>query len=250
MVAISPLPFLPITPSPLQLSRGVMQVAGTRLRVTGREHIPDNMPTVVVSNHRSVLDAPVLMTGLNRSIAFVCHHYMANVPGLRDLVTQFGAFPLDSPGSRQRSFFRNAFQRLRDRDIIGLFPEGAEPMVKLRPPTTISPFQRGVAHLALRAPVDRLAILPVALASADEGFESPIPLRLLSWFDPHEPLFQQTGGHPLLVYRRVEVRIGEPIWVSASERAAYRGRQGSAIAHDLTQQCQRRVQHLLAAPFR
>jgi 1-acyl-sn-glycerol-3-phosphate acyltransferase len=181
------------------------------------------------------------MTALNRDIAFVCHQYMANVPVLRDLVDQFGAFPLDTP----RRFFDEGYQRLSRQEAIGIFPEGAKSMVALHPPNLVNPFHRGFAHLALRVPVEPLALLPVALVSDELGFESPIPLRLLGWFDPSEPLFQRSGGHPLVFYQDVEVRIGEPIWVTPQDRQQYQGRQGSDRAQALTDACWTAVHELL-----
>ena len=234
MTALSHLWLPPLAPpEPLDLSQGVLQLAGTQIKVSGRHQIPAGCPLVVVSNHRSPLDAPVLMAGLGRNIAFACHQYMANVPVLRDLIEPFGAFPLETP----RHFFYQAYQRLRRCQTIGIFPEGAQPMVKVQPPRFVNSFQRGFAHLALRVPVSSLAVLPVALVSDDEGFESPIPLRLLGWFDPSEPLFQQSGGHPLVLYRQVEVRIGAPLWITPSDRQRYQGRQGGLQAQELAEAC-------------
>ncbi|HEY9888361.1 MAG TPA: lysophospholipid acyltransferase family protein [Candidatus Obscuribacterales bacterium] len=228
---------------PLALSRGVLQCLGTKIEVRGRQHIPTDVPLMVVSNHRSPLDALVLMTGINRDIAFVCHQYMGNVPLLRDVVQQFGAFPLETP----HRLFRQGYRRLRQREVVGIFPEGARPMVQLQPPRVVNPFQRGFAHLALRLPIEPLALLPVAIVSDEVGFESPIPLSLLGWFDPSEPLFRQGGGHPLVFYREVQVHIGAPIWVTAGDRAHYQGRTGTAQAQQLTDSCWAAVRDLLQA---
>lgn len=250
MAALAPPWFSwPQPPPPLFLSQQVLSLVGTQVQVTGREHIPPATPVLVVSNHRSLIDVPVLMAALDRPIAFACHPYMAQVPMLRDVVHQFGAFPLDHPCRRYGLFFRRAVAHLRQHQALGIFPEGAQPMVQLQAPTALNPFQRGFAHLALRAAVPRLAVLPVAMVSRDRGFESPIPVRLLSWFDPTEPLFQQPGGHPVVVYRRVQVRIGEPLWITAAERQRYRGREGVRLAQALSDDCWQRVRsQLQSAP--
>lgn len=245
MAAIASPPFLPTAANPLQLSQGLLQACGTQLRCTGQHHVPTGMPLLVVSNHRGLLDPPVLMAALQRNIAFACHPYMANVPVLREVVHQFGALPLDTPHQKERLFFRRASERLRQRGAVGIFPEGARPMVTLQPPRLVNSFQRGFAHLALRATCEPLALLPVALVSDDEGFESPIPLKLLSFFDPNEPLFQIPGGHPIVMYRAVEVRVGPPVWITAAERQQYRGRRGNQLAREITRCCQQTVQRLL-----
>ena len=239
-LSIPTVPFLEM-PGPLDLSRGVVQLTGVKLTVSGQRNIPQGVPTLVVSNHRSAMDAPVLMAGLNRRIGFVCHQYMQHVPVLRDMVHQFGAFPLDTP----QRFFRQGYRRLRQREMIGIFPEGAQSMVQLNAPRQLQPFHRGLAHLALRAPVQSMALLPVALVSDEMGFESPVPLRLFGWFDPSEPMFQREGGHPLVFYRRVEVRVGEPIWITPTDHAEYRGRQGTQYAQTLTDRCWSAVNGLL-----
>lgn len=242
MTAIS-LPFLPpLTSSdPLELSRGVLRLTGTQLKVEGRSNIPHGTPLIVVSNHRSPLDAPVLMAGLERNIAFACHQYMANVPVLQDVIQRFGAFPLGTP----RHFLREARQRLCCNQAVGLFPEGAQPMVTVQPPRLMNSFHRGFAHLALQARVSYLAILPVALVSDDEGIESPIPLKLLSWFDPSEPLFQQAGGHPIVFYRQVDVRIGSPIWITPSDCRRLKKHEVNDQVRQLTQKCWTTIYELL-----
>jgi len=42
--------------------------------------------------------------------------------------------------------------------------------------------------------VQDLAVLPVAIASLAEVNSSAVPLKLLSLFDPSEPLFNQEAG--------------------------------------------------------
>ena len=242
-LSLPPLPALPFLEAadPLELSQGLLQLMGLQLRVTGRHQIPSDLPLMVVSNHRSALDGPVLMAARERDIAFVCHQYMGNVPLLRDLIQQFGAFPLESP----RHFFREGYRRLQQAQTIGIFPEGAKPMVQLQSPRQVNAFHRGFAHLALRVPVETLAVLPVALVSDEVGFESPFPLRWLGWFDPSEPLFQKSGGHPMVFYRDVEVRIGEPIWITSGDRQQYQGRSATDQAQQLTDDCWQAVQDLL-----
>jgi 1-acyl-sn-glycerol-3-phosphate acyltransferase len=170
---------------------------------------------------------------------------MGQVPVLRDFVTRMGCFPLDAPDQRQQSFFHQAIHLLQARQIVGLFPEGAQPMVKPTYPREMGDFQRGFAHLALRAPIPDLAILPVAIASQTETTNSAMPLKVLSFFDPSEPLFQQSGWHPMVVYQRVNVLMGHPIWITSSQRDSYQGKQAKTVVADLMAQCQSEIGELL-----
>lgn len=230
---------------PLQLSRLLLAALGTRLYTQHQDRIPQAGPVLVVSNHRSFLDAPLLMAALNRPIRFACHHYMGQVPVMRDIVEKMGCFPLDLPEQRQHTFFNQAVQLLQSQQVVGLFPEGAEPMVKQTLPKQVGAFQRGFAHLALRAPVQDLVVLPVAIVSDAEATNAAVPLRLLSLFDPSEPLFSQEGWHPMVIYQRVNLLVGRPQWISPAQRQHYQGKQAKALVTELTQQCRTEIDDLL-----
>ncbi|MCC3419047.1 MAG: 1-acyl-sn-glycerol-3-phosphate acyltransferase [Microcoleus sp. PH2017_29_MFU_D_A] len=230
----------------LMISRCFLAGVGTQMFVHHQQRIPQESPVLVVSNHRSFLDPLVLTAALGRSIRFACHHYMGQVPVIREVVTSFGAFPLEAPEHRQQHFFAQATALLQDREMVGVFPEGAEPMVNFTQPNTIGKFQRGFAHLALRAPVRDLAVLPVAIASMEEkSVRSGLPLKLLSLFDPSEPLFDRAGWHPVIVYQRVNILIGRPYWITVDRQQQYRGKKAKAVVAELTEHCQGEIAQLL-----
>ncbi len=230
----------------LMISRCFLAGVGTQMFVHHQPRIPQESPVLVVSNHRSFLDPVVLTAALGRSIRFACHHYMGQVPVIREVVTTFGAFPLEAPKYRQQHFFSQATALLQTGEMVGVFPEGAEPMVNFTQPHTVGKFQRGFAHLALRAPVRDLAVLPVAIASMEEkSVRSGLPLKLLSLFDPSEPLFDRAGWHPVIVYQRVNVLIGRPYWITVDRQQQYRGKKAKAVVAELTEHCQGEIAQLL-----
>ncbi len=231
--------------SPLLVSQQLLTALGTKTFFHYQNRVPSEGAVLVVSNHRSFLDAPLLMAAMNRSIRFACHHYMGEVPVLREVVTRLGCFPLDTPDQRQHSFFHQATKLLRSQQVVGIFPEGTQPMVQLTDPRSIGDFQRGFAHLALRAPIQDLAVLPIAIASQSESNNFTVPLKVLSWFDPSEPLFNQPGWHPMVLYQRVDVLVGRPIWITQSQRQNYQGKQARSVVADLTDHCQTEINHLL-----
>ncbi|MBL1175908.1 MAG: 1-acyl-sn-glycerol-3-phosphate acyltransferase [Pantanalinema sp. GBBB05] len=231
--------------SPLHLSQFLLSALGTRVYRYYQDRVPTDGAMLIISNHRSFMDAPLLMAAVDRPIRFACHHYMGQVPGLRELVHQLGCFPLDAPDQRQHGFFDRATQLLQAQQAVGVFPEGAETMITRTDPGSMGTFQRGFAHLALRAPINHLAVLPVAIASYDEVDNLAFPLRLLSLFDPSEPLFAQEGWHPMVIYRRVNLLIGRPCWITPSQRELYQGKQAKSAVTELTERCQAEIQHLL-----
>jgi 1-acyl-sn-glycerol-3-phosphate acyltransferase len=126
--------------SPLFLSHQLLTLLGTRFFCHHQDRVPQESPVLVISNHRSFMDAPLLMAAMQHPIRFACHHYMGQVPLMREFVTRLGCFPLDAPDQRQQSFFHQAIHLLQTHQIVGLFPEGAQPMVKPTQPQEMSDF--------------------------------------------------------------------------------------------------------------
>ncbi|MEA5506842.1 lysophospholipid acyltransferase family protein [Halotia wernerae UHCC 0503] len=232
--------------SPLDFSRQFLAALSTQMFRYYEDRIPQDASLLVVSNHRSFMDALVLMTALSSPVRFACHHYMGQVPIMREIVTeQLGCFPLEENQNRQQNFFMQSQRLLQSKQMVGVFPEGAEPMVKFTQPNQLSEFQRGFAHLALKAAVQNLAILPIAIASLEEVNTNGFPLRLLSLFDPSEPLFNQSGWHPLVIYRRVVVLIGRPYWITPQHQKKYHGKQAKIVVAELTEHCHTEIANLL-----
>ena len=231
---------------PLQLSRSLLDATGMSVTLHHLERIPTKNRLLVVSNHRSLLDAPLLMAAISRPVRFVCHYYMSQVPLLQQAVALMGAFPLKADQRRQSSFFQQSARFLQANQVVGVFPEGADPMVKVNAPQQLSPFHRGFAHLALRVPVQGLAILPVAIASREEKQGKLAPLALFRRFDPSEALFQRDGWHSAILYRHVDVLFGRPLLIDEGWRSRYRGSSGAATARELTQACWSQIAEMLA----
>lgn len=235
-----------LTERPLLLSYGLLMALGVQWEVHYQSRIPAaNTSVLVVSNHRSFLDAPLLMMALGRTVHFACHHYMGQVPILREVVDSLGCFPLDSPAQRSRSLFNQAGQLWQRQAAVGLFPEGAEPMIQTNLPRSMYPFHRGFAHLALRTPVSPLGVLPVAIVALEEEQGLEFPVQVLSWFDPSEPLFQQSHWHSAVLYRRVQLRIGEMQWITDSDRDDYRRGNAQGKVESLRQNCYDQIYRLL-----
>ena len=232
--------------SALNISRSLLFALGTQVQVQHQDRIPLETPVLVVSNHRSFLDAPILMEAIAQPIRIACHHYMGQVPIMRELVTQLGCFPLDVVAIRLQSFLHQGSKLLQSRQLVGVFPEGAAPMVNLTKPYEVGKFHRGFAHLALRAAVTGLAVLPVAIASHEEQqVDAIVPLKLLKLFDPTEPLFDRNGWHPVILYKRITVSIGRPYWITPTAQAQYQGSQAKVIIRHLSNHCHQEISDLL-----
>jgi len=75
----------------LEIYRLLLALLSTRVFAYYEDRIPP-LPAslLVVSNHCSFMDAPVLMTALSNSIRFACHHHIGQVP----ITGELGCFPL------------------------------------------------------------------------------------------------------------------------------------------------------------
>lgn len=231
--------------SPIQISQWLLNLMGIQMCIYHRDRVPQDTAVIVVSNHRSFMDPLVLMKALNHSVRTACHHYMGQVPGMRDVVQALGGFPLAEPEKRQRAFFRQATELLQQQEWVVIFPEGAQPMVRLTHPGEVGKFERGFAHLALRSEVKNLAVLPVAIATLAEAVTHIMPLQMLRLFDPSEPLFDQGGWHPMVTYEKTDILIGRPYWITPQKREDYQGKQAKAVVKDLTDYCRTEIVTLL-----
>ncbi|WP_084669010.1 lysophospholipid acyltransferase family protein [Spirulina major] len=230
---------------PLVLSQGLLSSLGIAIQVDHRERCPKTGPVLVISNHRSLLDAPLIMAAIARPVRFACHHYMSHVPLFKDLVAAYGAFPLDAPHTNPPQFRQQAIAFLQAGQVVGLFPEGGEPMVTLSSPQAIQGFHRGFAHLAYQAPVP-LAVLPIAIASRRETCNPRFaPFSIFHFFAPDEPLFDRPGWHPSVQYQQVKITVGRPLWITPETRQQYHGRAGVRLAKTLTRTCHAEIAQLL-----
>lgn len=104
--------------------------AAHRLEITGREHIPQDSPFVMVGNHTSHLDALSLSAALprflgRRAVALAAGNvFFGNVASAMFAATALNALPIWREETTQDDL---AFLRLRlaeDRMVFILFPEG------------------------------------------------------------------------------------------------------------------------------
>lgn len=94
-----------------------------RVRIYGTEKVPMRGKLVVVSNHGSDFDPPILSTTVRRPVAYMAKEELFQIPVLKQAITLYGAYPVKR-GSADRSALRAAMAAIAEGWAAGLFLDG------------------------------------------------------------------------------------------------------------------------------
>ncbi len=128
-----------------------------RGRVFGKEHLPRKGPLLVVSNHGSHLDPPILGHALGRPVAFMAKAELFRIPLLSSIIRACGAYPV-SRGTSDRKAIRLATDKLSQGWAVGVFLDGTR-----QANGRINNPKHGAALLSARS---QSWILPVAIINS------------------------------------------------------------------------------------
>lgn len=132
-----------------------------RLRIEGRERLPATGPVLIVANHSSYLDPPMIGISASRWVGFLAQAGLAKLGPMRWWLAQVGVTLIDR-NAPSKEAMRQIADCLRAGEVVGLFPEGTRSA-----DGTVAPFRTGVEFLVRRtgAPV-----LPVGIDGAHRAF--------------------------------------------------------------------------------
>jgi 1-acyl-sn-glycerol-3-phosphate acyltransferase len=94
-----------------------------RLEVHGREHVPAAGPLLLVSNHASLLDPPLVGGAAPRDLHFMAKEELFRVPLLGRLIAALNARPVKRDGSDSRAL-KAGLRLLAEGRALLVFPEG------------------------------------------------------------------------------------------------------------------------------
>ena len=137
-----------------------------RPRAEGAEHVPEEGPAILASNHLSYADWLFMPLTLARRVTFVAKAEYFTGKGVkgwlqRSFFSGSGQVPIDrTSGSAAEGAMRSALKVLGAGDLFGIYPEGTRSHDgKLYRGRT------GVARLALEA---KVPVVPVAVVGTDK----------------------------------------------------------------------------------
>ncbi|MBR3791679.1 MAG: 1-acyl-sn-glycerol-3-phosphate acyltransferase [Clostridia bacterium] len=126
-----------------------------RLEVRGRENLPKDTGAIVAINHRSNWDAVVLGATAPRPLGFMAKAELFKYKISAAFFKALGSFPVQR-GKGDISAIKAALSRLRNNEIVAMFPEGT----RVRKGQKVEPKQ-GAVVLATRAQVP---IVPINIS--------------------------------------------------------------------------------------
>ncbi len=180
----------------------------------GLENIPEHPPYIMVTNHLSVFDTPVLLTVCPHTIRAMAASKHKRNPFYALLLTIMGSVWVRR-GEVDRRALRGAMEVLGRGEVLGMAPEGT----RARGRYALQPGKVGAAYLAARADVP---IVPVGLVGTE----------------------QMKRNLPKLRRTRVRVVIGKPFRLP--ETGPVRGKK----LHEYTDMIMRRIAALLPEEYR
>ena len=170
-----------------------------RIRHSGLEHVPDKGPALIVCNHVSYVDAPLLAGAVRRPIRFVMHRSIYGIPGLHFIFRVGGAIPIAAE-NEDAEIHRRAFELVREAltagDLVCIFPEG-----KLTTDGTVDTFRRGIERMLAETPVP---VVPMALRGLWGSFFSREGRGAFHWL-------RRERGLPGRLWSRVDIAAAAPL---------------------------------------
>jgi 1-acyl-sn-glycerol-3-phosphate acyltransferase len=157
-------------------------------KVEGREHVPDEGPAILASNHLSFSDSIFMPLMVRRRVTFVAKQEYFTGRGLKGWLTKMffvgtGTIPVDRSGGRAaQAAIGTGLRVLREGHLFGIYPEGTR-----SPDGRLYRGKTGVARLALESGAP---VIPVVMLNSDKV---------------------QPPGKIFPKFKRVRIRFGPPM---------------------------------------
>ena len=124
----------------LSIVRGIYRLL-FKIEIEGLEKIPKDKNFLVVPNHLSNFDPPLVAAFLPIKMTYMAKASLFKVPVVAQVIKAFGAFPVKRSG-HDISAVKTAIKLLKDGNTLVIFPEG----VRVRTPGTLGKGKQGDAQ--------------------------------------------------------------------------------------------------------
>jgi 1-acyl-sn-glycerol-3-phosphate acyltransferase len=143
-------------------SPGILWSAGVKLEIYGKDLVEsgNSTPAIVVSNHSSFLDIPIMCRVIPLNLHFTAKSQIKRMPlfGLYMMAT--GMIFIDRSNRKKAiQSINKASELIRKGKNVLIYPEGKRSITGVA-----GPFKKGAFHLAIKSGAD---VIPVAIEGAD-----------------------------------------------------------------------------------
>jgi 1-acyl-sn-glycerol-3-phosphate acyltransferase len=177
-------------------------ISAFRIRYSGVENIPLRGAALVVCNHQSHLDPPLVGAGSPRRLSYLARESLFRFRLLAWLMRSLNGIPIDREGSGMAGM-KETLRRLKRGEAVVIFPEGTR-----SPDGQIGPFRQGFAALALRS---KAAIVPATLEGAFDAWpryrDYPLPRTIHVHYGRPIPPDELSGRSEAEMVAEVQARV-------------------------------------------
>ncbi len=160
----------------LALVRGIYRIL-FKIEIVGLENIPSDKNFLVVPNHMSYFDPPLIAAFLPVKMAYMAKGSLFKVPVLGWIIKSFGAFPVKKSGNDMAAV-KLAIKILKEGKSLTIFPEGK----RIKTPGVLGEGKNGAAMIAAKAGV---GFLPMGIKTTYK-FRSRVTLTVGEYIDISE----------------------------------------------------------------
>jgi len=157
-----------------------------RSKIYGAENVPKQGGVIIVSNHASDFDPPIVANCVGRPVAFMAKEELFKVPILRSVIKLYGAYQVKR-GTGDRAAIRAAVESLEQGWATGVFLQGTRTS-----DGRITDPKLGAALISAKT---NAPLLPVSIWGTDEIFPKgakfprfyPVTVRIGKIIPPPDP---------------------------------------------------------------
>lgn len=176
-------------------ARSLLAIGGVRVQVEGLDQLAPGGSYVLIANHLSYMDTPVVLANIPVQFRFLAKKGLFQIPFLGTHLSQAGHIPVprEDPRASVRTM-QLAAESIQQRKVsLLIFPEGGRSHDGI-----LQPFKEGAAYIAIRAGVPAV---PIAIIGTERILRfgsgvvvpGPVKLRILPPIDTTELTLKDRG---------------------------------------------------------